>query len=320
MVENKVSFGLVLGGGGARGLAHVGAIKALNHLGYFPSVIAGVSMGAVVAATYALNDNWYKQLVDMDISGFPAVPDFKAPGLKSKLKALLIAEREIRDTYFGWGAGQRTVTWGRAVLEGLTLGKNLEDSRISVYVAATDVLTGERVVMTRGNAVDAVYASSALAGVLPPFPDGDRLLIDGGYTDIAPVDVVRRSGVDFVISINPANLPNDEKPRNGFEVFLRSIEVTHNVHSNMRFDEADLILRPEFRRPIGILEFHQKRDCIAAGARAVLQAATKIRDVLESTPHRSDDCTDKFVCRADSIPVQYRCCKPTALLRGDTTR
>lgn len=287
MVEKRATFGLVLGGGGgARGLAHVGALKALNHLGLYPCVIAGVSMGAVVAATYALNNDWYDQLVDMDISGFPEVPDFKVPGLRSKLKALLIAEREIRDTYFGWGAGQKTVAWGRGVLEGLTLGKNLEDSRIPVFVAATDVLTGERVVITRGNAVDAVYASSALAGVLPPFPDGDRLLIDGGYTDIAPVDIVRRSGVDFVISINPANLPNDEKPRNGLEVFLRSVEVTHNAHSNMRFDEADLILRPEFRRPIGILEFYHKRDCIAAGARAVLQAAPRIRATFENPPSR----------------------------------
>ncbi len=319
-MKKVASFGLVLGGGGARGLAHVGALKALNHLGYYPSVVAGVSMGAVVAATYALNDDWYRQLVDMDVSGFPEIPDFKTPGLGNKVKALLIAEREMRNIYFGWGAGQQTVAWGRGVLEGLTLGKNLEESRISVFLAATDVLTGERVIMSNGNAVDAVYASSALAGILPPFEDGDRLLVDGGYTDIAPVDVVRQSGVDYVLSINPANHPNNDRPRNGLEVFLRSVEVTHNAHSNMRFDEADLILRPEFHRPIGILEFHQKRDCIAAGARAVLQAARKIQGVLESTPHRPDDCTDKFVCQADAIPVQDRCCKPTASLRGDTIR
>ncbi len=55
-MKKKAAFGLVLGGGGARGLAHVGALRALNHLGHYPSVVAGVSMGAVVAATYALND------------------------------------------------------------------------------------------------------------------------------------------------------------------------------------------------------------------------------------------------------------------------
>ncbi len=174
--------------------------------------------------------------------------------------------------------------------------------------------------MSSGNAVDAVDASSALVGILPPLQDGDRLLVDGGYTDIAPVDVVRQSGVDYVLSINPANQPNNEKPRNGLEVFLRSVEVTHNVHSNMRFNEADLILSSAFSRPIGILEFQHERDCIAAGGRAVLQAARKIQDVLESTPHRSDDCTDKFVCQVEAIPVQDRCCKPATSLSGNAIR
>ncbi len=320
MIKEKASFGLVLGGGGARGLAHVGALKALNHLGYYPSAVAGVSMGAVVAATYALNDDWYRQLVDMDVSGFPEIPDFKAPGLGNKVKALLIAERDMRDMYFGWGAGQKTVAWGRGVLEDLTLGKNLEESRIPVFLAATDVLTGERVIMSNGNAVDAVYASSALAGILPPFRDGELLLVDGGYTDIAPVDVVRKSGVDFVLSINPANQPNTRKPKNGLEVFLRSVEVTHNAHSNMRFNEADFILSPEFSRPIGILEFQHKRDCIAAGARAVLQAAQKIQDAFDSPRRRSDDCTDNFVCHAEAIQVQDRSCKPVTSLSENAIR
>ena len=78
------SFGLVLAGGGARGMAHVGALRALNHLGYYPRVVAGVSIGALVAATYSLNPNWYQDLREMDVSGFPRLPAFKTHGLKEK--------------------------------------------------------------------------------------------------------------------------------------------------------------------------------------------------------------------------------------------
>jgi len=80
-------------------------------------------MGAVVAATYALNDNWYDELVEMDTSGFPATPDFRLPGLIARLRGLRIALLAARDMYFGWGFGARTETWGRGVLSSLTKGK-----------------------------------------------------------------------------------------------------------------------------------------------------------------------------------------------------
>ena len=83
----KPRLGLVLSGGGARGFAHVGCLRALNHLGIYPDVVVGVSMGAIVGATYALNEKWYDELVDMDISGFPPLPDFSAPGMINYVKS-----------------------------------------------------------------------------------------------------------------------------------------------------------------------------------------------------------------------------------------
>ncbi|HBL93795.1 MAG TPA: hypothetical protein DHV57_15360 [Hyphomonas sp.] len=274
------SFGLVLAGGGARGMAHVGALRALNHLGYFPSVIAGVSMGALIAATYSLNPNWYRDLVAMDVSGFPVVPDLKARGVLKKLKNYAIAGRELRALTFGWGAGEDTVDWGRSVIKQLTLGKALEAGHVRTNITATDILTGERIVKSTGDAVDAVYASSALAGILPPLKDGPHLLIDGGYSDSAPVDLVRRCGVDRVLVIDPGQRQNTAAPRNGLEVLFRSIEVTHNAFSKSRNEAADLVLKPDYGLSVGVMDFKHKRRCIAAGVRTVRLAAPQLESLL----------------------------------------
>jgi NTE family protein len=273
-------FGLVLAGGGARGMTHVGVLRALNHLGYYPSAIAGYSMGSVVGATYSLNENWYDDLVTMDVSGFPIVPTFQGPGMVSRLKNLYTTGQELHDIYYGWGAGEDTVDWGRGVLKQLTQDKDLEDGRVATYFAATDLLTGDMIIKTNGNSVDAIYASSALAGILPPFNDGTHLLVDGGYTDMSLVDVLREAGIDRVISVDPSQKRKSPNPRNGLEVFLRSIELTQDALSSIRHEKADLVLKPRISRSVGMLEFQHKRDCIAAGANAVRHAEQSLLAIL----------------------------------------
>lgn len=275
------SFALVFSGGGARGLSHAGVLRALIARKYIPSAIVGVSMGAVVAATYALNDNWYEELVDMDTSGFPATPDFRLPGLVARMRGLKIALLAARDMYFGWGVGARTETWGRKALSGLTKGRNLQEGRIPVFVCATDMLSGQRVVFSKGRAMDHVYSSAALAGILPPHVDGPYVLMDGAYADIAPVDVARATGVDAVIAVDPSQRENATGPKNGLQAMLRSIEVCQYEHARLRFAQADLVVRPVFAQTIGTLEFRLKRHCIAAGAVATRRAYGEITALLD---------------------------------------
>ena len=149
-----------------------------------------------------------------------------------------------------------------------------------VHVAATDILTGRMVIKTRGNAVDAVYASSALAGILPPFDDGAHLLVDGGYVGMSPVDVLREAGIDRVISVDPSQDRSSPNPRNGLDVLLRSIELTQDALSSLRHEKADLVLKPHFGRSVGMLDFQHKRDCIAAGVDAVRHAAPALLATL----------------------------------------
>jgi NTE family protein len=279
-VTVQKTYALVLGGGGARGLAHAGVLKALVHDGFFPSAIVGVSMGAVVAATYALNENWFQKLVQMDITGFPVIPDFNKKGIRSRLKNLILAQRGARDMYFGWGAGVRTESWGRSILHDLTMGKQLQDGKIPIFVGSTDMLSGKRVIRSSGNAADYVYASAALAGILPPFIDGSHVLMDGAYADIAPIDVAKKTGVDVVISVDPSQAETTKKPQNGLQAMLRSIEICQNEHAELRFRLSDIVLKPAFRESISTLDFQYKRAAIAAGVCAVRRSRTKIRQLL----------------------------------------
>ena len=274
--------GVVLSGGGARGFAHVGALRALNHLGVYPDAIVGVSMGAVVGATYALNDDWYDALVDMDISGFPPLPDFSTPGVINTIRNLRVAQRAISGMYFGWGVGQPTVEWGRSILSKLTLNKRLDAGRIPVFATATDIVSGERVVFGSGPATDALYASAALAGILPPAEIDGCSLVDGGYCDLAPVEVVRDAGVDVVIVVDAATNLNAKMPANGMQAMFRAIEICQNEHTHLRLAPADLVIHPIIDPPVGVLDFDRKRRCTAAGARAVLRSRAEIRRLIQS--------------------------------------
>lgn len=280
----KQRLGLVLSGGGARGLAHVGALRALNHLGYFPDVIVGVSMGAVVAATYALNDAWYDDLIGMDVSGFPMLPDFSQPGIMPTLRSLRAAEQVISGMYFGWGIGQSAVEWCRALLDRLTLGRAIDAGRIPVFAAATDLATGQRVVLGKGPASDALYASSAIAGILPPARIGGRLLIDGGYSDMAPVDVARNAGADLVIAVDASTRDFADVPKDGLHAMLRALEICQNEHSRQRFRHANLVLLPKLSPMIGTFDFARKRQCAAAGARAVLKQRAVLGGLIAGNP------------------------------------
>lgn len=289
----KRRLGVVLSGGGARGFAHVGALRALNHIGIYPDFIVGVSMGAAVGATYALNDDWYDTLINMDISGFPPLPDFSTPGMMNYVKNLRVAQKAITGMYFGWGVGQPTADWGRAVLSDLTLNKPLEAGRIPIFATATDIVSGERVTFGSGPATDALYASAALAGILPPAEIDGRILVDGGYCDLAPVDVVRDAGADLVIVIDAATNLVQQRPSNGVQAMIRALEICQNEHTQLRFKSADLVIRPVIDPPVGDLEFRHKRRCAAAGTRAILQSRSALTALVRHSNLEIDRLSDQ---------------------------
>lgn len=282
--RTHLPFALVLSGGGARGLAHAGVIHALEHYGYYPSAIVGVSMGAIVGVTYGLNPDWYGALLHMDTTDFPEPPAPRSAALRERLRLLPTYFQAAWSLLVGWGMGQRALPYGRALLRQLTLGRELEESRIPVAAVASDLITAERVVLREGLAADALYASAALAGILPPLERDGKLLADGAYADIAPIDVARElmrgSGSLLVIAVNPHGSRSGRSPRNGLQTLMRALEVCHHQHAHVRFVEADLVLEPRFPFPIDTLDFTHKAVCVAAGIRAVRTALPRLHELL----------------------------------------
>ncbi len=282
---SRASFTLILSGGGARGFAHAGVLRALEAYGFRPGALVGVSMGAVVAVTYSQREDWYPALLGMDTSAFPRPfrsGDGSATPLRKRLGRLFVSLEAAREMFWGWGFGTRALTAGTRLLRGLTGGRRLEDGRVPVAVCATDLRTGERVVLRSGSASQAIYASSALAAVLPPLRLGERLLCDGAYADIAPVDVARSFGHCAVIAVDAGQPQPILEIRNGFQALARAIDICQLTHAHLRFGEADLVLHPTFRRVIDTLDFDARRECVAAGMRAVRCVRRELQRLLRA--------------------------------------
>ena len=300
-------FSLVLSGGGGRGMAHVGVLRALGHAGLHPSAIVGVSMGAIVAASYALNPLWYPMLVSLDTSEFPR-PIRRHPkgDLRERVRSLLSSERALLNMLVGWGVGERAVDFGRGLLHDLTAGRALEEGRLPVAVIASDLCSGRRVVIESGDAVDAVYASAALPGVLPPLQRGRQMLADGSYTDDAPIDVARRLCDGPVIAIDVSQTDDGCEIENGFQAMLRAMEICHHAHAQMRFAAADLVVRPEFPFMINVLDFDHKRTCIAVGIQAIRRALPAIQRQLSFASVRGHEARSSGLRRSVGVGMEER--------------
>ena len=276
-------FTLVLSGGGARGFAHVGVLRVFEAYGFRPSALVGVSMGAIVGTTYSLRDDWYTALLEADTSAFPSPLPSRSESkghLVQQTRVLYTYLHALRDMALGWGVGIHALAEGETFLRTLTQDQNLEDGRVPIVLCATDLRSGARVLIRSGNAAQAAYASSALAGVLPPREESGKLLADGAYVDIAPIDVARDYGNPIVIAVDPGQLQEENEVRNGLEAIMRAFDICHRRHADLRFEEADLVLRPEFRRSINTLDFDASRECVAAGMRVARAHRRRLEELL----------------------------------------
>jgi NTE family protein len=239
-------------------------------------------MGAIVAATYALREDWYEALVRVDLSGSRDAPrglrSIGAP--RAAIRRAWSYAHTTWNMVTGWGAPGETVEAGREALDELLGGGRLDEGRVPITVCATDLRSGTRVEFSSGPAAPAVLASSALAGVLPPVERDGFLLVDGVYADVAPVDVARRMGDSVVISIDPSQGAGGESFTNGLQVVMRAMEICHLTHAHLRIDAADLVLRPVFNGPIDVLDFDARRECVVAGIRVVRACRAEIERAL----------------------------------------
>lgn len=246
--------GLALGGGGARGLAHIGVIKALEQAGVEISFIAGTSMGALVGG-------WYAATKDID--------SLEKIFLNAKKDEILKFTKILKKD--DGGSLQSKGHIFADFLGGALEGKNIENCGIPFRAIATDIKNGDEVVIKEGDLIEAIRASAALPIVFKPVLFDGRLLMDGSFSNPAPADVVKKIGAEFVIAVDISSkwLDISEKPFNWTRLpFLVSnvLDAAAYQLSKSRLESADVVLRPLVSN-FGWFDFKQPGEIIRAGVR-----------------------------------------------------
>ncbi len=291
-------IGLALGGGGVRGLAHIGVLRVLREAGIPVHAIAGTSVGAIVAAAFAFHSEsglggLLEELRRLPLSP-PGLLSMRRRGLRlpASFREWAFARRFVQSNLRGWGVlkGSDLADY----LVRVTGGKRLEDSPFALAVVTTDLNTGEQVVLREGPAALALQASCALPGFFRPVERNGHLLGDGGFVNMVPADVVRTMGVDSVIAVDVGQEHVFAEVRNGLEALCRSMEICARHHKRFHLKAADLVIRPEFGQAISALDFARTRHCIKTGIRAGRQALEAVLAVASKEP--SVTCLCQGVC------------------------
>ena len=248
---------LVLGGGAARGFAHVGVLKILESNGVPIHMIVGTSAGSFVGSLYAYGLNAYQiQKLSLDIQRSD-IADFTIPD-NGFIKGDLLEEyvnRMLRNT-------------------------TMEKLRIPFYAVTTELPSGKETVFGTGNTGKAVRASCSIPGVFNPAMIGNKMYVDGGVVSPVPVDAARRLGADVVIAVDISSDLDITKPSGTIETILQSINIMCSRISVAQLSRADIVIRPLVGH-IGSSDFDRRNDAIIEGEKAALQALPKIREIVE---------------------------------------
>src|SRR6266852_4980993 len=262
----RAGIGLALGGGFARGFAHLGVLQVLeqNHIPI--SHIAGTSVGSILGAAYA--------------SGAPLARIIET--------CRTLRFRDIarwRVSRLGLASNQRLENLIERVFE----SRQFEDLRIPLAVVATDLNSGEPVVFTQGDLVDAIRASCAFPGLFEPVEIGTRCLADGGLVAPVPTRAARDLGAAVVIGVS-VGIQDGHRgaPTNIFQVVSRAVSAAQKHQLEVWERNADLVLRPDVQS-LAWDDFDRADEAIAAGAVAARSAMPRIQKLLARATKQQDD-------------------------------
>ncbi|MDR3171628.1 MAG: patatin-like phospholipase family protein [Treponema sp.] len=280
-VAKRLKWALVLSGGGAKGLAHVGVLNALSEMrAPEPSLIVGTSMGAIIGGLYACGMSPSEltrfTLEDFDITKYLDSFVFKLNGPVGRVFQTGQILGSLA-TKTGIDSGQRLLK----LFEQLTGGKTFGETRIPFRCNAVDLVSGHEVVFgagtETGSVAQAIRASMSFPAFFEPFSDGDRYLIDGGVADNMPVYLARNEGFTQVLAVNVGNFNPTSlgELKNGIQVVFRSLETTLYLSRCKGASKADLTIRTG--KSSSAFNFSRKQELIALGEQAVHNGEKEIR-------------------------------------------
>lgn len=266
-------FGLALGGGGARGLAHIGVLKVLEQNGIEIHSITGCSMGAIIGGLYSFYGNT-KQVEDFVFEVINH-PKFLELGI-DKLDEKNILNKNYFVQFFDYVGTKvqalRTLNRLSYFDEQLTEEMYtvipdvpIEKFKIKFSAITTDLISGEEINFTEGSLRRIIKASSAIPGIFPPVRYKGYLLIDGSASESVPASKVREIGADRVLAIDVTReLKIIEEPSNVFEILYRAEDISSYHLSMVRLKEANLVISPNVKN-LNWADFDEAEKIIAAG-------------------------------------------------------
>jgi NTE family protein len=253
--------GLALGGGAARGFAHIGVIQVLEESGLRPDLVVGTSAGSLVAALYA------------------------AGRTGSELGALADAMDESAIT--DWGFPGRGLIRGEALARFVrehTGGRSIEQMTLPLGIVATDLDSGQPILFQRGDPGVAVRASSAVPALFQPVRIGTREYVDGGLVAPVPVRFARQMGAEVVIAVDISAAPDGNATGDVMRMLLQTFAIMGRSINQFELRDADVVLRPRLA-DMSSADFSARRRAIRAGRDAAQAALADLRGKLAAQTH-----------------------------------
>ena len=256
-------LGLALGGGAARGFAHIGVIQVLEEAGVRPDFVAGTSAGSVVAALYSSGKTGAQLQQIGESMEEAAITDWTLPVFNSG-----ILRGDALAKYVNQQVG----------------GRSIENMTVPLGIVATDLYSGEMMVFQRGDTGLAVRASSAVPAIFQPVKISGRSYVDGGLVSPVPVRAARRMGAQVVLAIDITSPPDSSGSEGTLAVLLQTASIMGKSINAFELKEADVVVRPDLRA-VSSADFSSRKKAIEAGRRAMLELLPQLRAAILAKTH-----------------------------------
>lgn len=260
-VPKPPRIGLALGGGAARGFAHIGVIQVLEENGIKPDLVVGTSAGSLVATLYASGKNGLALAAMADSMDESAITDWAFPG-RGLIRGEALA-RFVREA---------------------TGGKTIEQMRLPLGIVATDLDNGAPVLFQRGDAGIAVRASSAVPAVFQPVRIGTREYVDGGLVSPVPVRFARQMGAELVIAVDISAVPDGAATGDPMRMLLQTFAIMSRSINAFELREADVVLRPKLA-DVSSADFAARKRSIQAGREIALAMINELKMRIAAKTH-----------------------------------
>lgn len=237
-------LGLALGGGAARGFAHIGVIQVLEENGIKADLVAGTSAGSLVASLYASGKGGKEMQALAETMDEGAITDWSFP-LRGLIRGEALA-RYIRDK---------------------TGGKAIEQMVLPLGIVATDLSDGSPILFRSGDTGTAVRASSAVPAVFQPVKIGQREYVDGGLVSPVPVRFAREMGAQLVVAVDITSPPASDPLNDAFRMLMQTFAIMGRSINGFELRDADVVIRPRLDG-VGSADFTARRRAIQAGREA----------------------------------------------------